>query len=607
MKKFALVLAALLAVSGLADTKTPVLDLNKPSYSSITYGTLTSANFGTIDELLPATRGTVPSGSVAGDAVYVSAPGTWALSNASSAGSDGQVDGFIYRKLTATTAFIMTAGRVPISGLTDGDRYWLSAATSGKVTDVAPSSPDAIIPVGVAVGTGTSVGTVLVIRGSFHEDAASTVYDLQDSYDAGSSVDTVTLDNNGSLEFLDDSSSRILKINETTVSVDIPTLTGTTATITTVNATTGNVSTVNSTTVNADVGAVELVETDELDLIPRSGPLTTTSTPAGAFWFTDGSPSGGFDADTLHYFDGSDWLPVGGSSGSSITGSGTDDHLVRWNGTGDIQDSDLILDDTASNVLTLRTDSNNEFHLEGSGEQGSWLINSGNTGDTIFQLLDGRSPTLGFLSYTKSSGLVLRGPLISRSLQILHGDGSNALDIRNTAGIDIYSTLVPDSTSVSLGGTASPFGSVSVETVNLSNSTSSPSGTSGRITIFNATSNLLSLRHSTGPIIPIENRVFTEANIDDGDSPYTASYGERFIYATTAGGPLTINLPAVSGVAGEEFEIKHLSGSNAITIEPDGSELIDGASNLVGGTSPPYFWRVRANSGGSAWYVQGNY
>jgi hypothetical protein len=54
---------------------------------------------------------------------------------------------------------------------------------------------------------------------------------------------------------------------------------------------------------------------EELLLTPRSQPFTTTATPAGSVFMTDSLPCCGLTSDVVHYFDGSDWLPVGSGSG----------------------------------------------------------------------------------------------------------------------------------------------------------------------------------------------------------------------------------------------------------------------------------------------------
>lgn len=65
------------------------------------------------------------------------------------------------------------------------------------------------------------------------------------------------------------------------------------------------------------------------------------------------------------------------------------------------------------------------------------------------------------------------------------------------------------------------------------------------------------------------------------DSPYTASAGDVVVIANPDTGAMTINLPAASGQTGRYLRFKNIHGSNTVTLDPDGSETIDGGSTLV--------------------------
>jgi hypothetical protein len=51
-------------------------------------------------------------------------------------------------------------------------------------------------------------------------------------------------------------------------------------------------------------------------------------------------------------------------------------------------------------------------------------------------------------------------------------------------------------------------------------------------------------------------------NIDDGDSPYTVSANEHTIICDAASGAITVNLPAVAGVAKRIYNIKKIDSSS---------------------------------------------
>lgn len=69
-------------------------------------------------------------------------------------------------------------------------------------------------------------------------------------------------------------------------------------------------------------------------------------------------------------------------------------------------------------------------------------------------------------------------------------------------------------------------------------------------------------------------------NIDSSDSPYTIAESGGFIniFADTSGGNITVNLPTMATFTGV-INIKKLGAGNTLTIEPAGSETIDGAAN----------------------------
>lgn len=65
--------------------------------------------------------------------------------------------------------------------------------------------------------------------------------------------------------------------------------------------------------------------------------------------------------------------------------------------------------------------------------------------------------------------------------------------------------------------------------------------------------------------------------IDNTDSPYSATSLNRWLAVDTSGGAVTVNLPAVTGNEGVRFTIiKKTSDANAITIDGDGAETING-------------------------------
>lgn len=73
--------------------------------------------------------------------------------------------------------------------------------------------------------------------------------------------------------------------------------------------------------------------------------------------------------------------------------------------------------------------------------------------------------------------------------------------------------------------------------------------------------------------------------IDHTDSPYTVDVETESVYADSTSGVITVNLPAISSSnSGKRVSIKDKQGTsstNNITVSPDGSNTIDGASSFV--------------------------
>jgi len=95
-------------------------------------------------------------------------------------------------------------------------------------------------------------------------------------------------------------------------------------------------------------------------------------------------------------------------------------------------------------------------------------------------------------------------------------------------------------------------------------------------------------------VIPESNRVYVEnqpvlgtwlgsgkvVNIDDTDSPYSATYDDYLILCDTTSGNITVTLPDPTNNSGKMYVIKKTQSSNSVTINAgDGSILIDDATS----------------------------
>lgn len=82
---------------------------------------------------------------------------------------------------------------------------------------------------------------------------------------------------------------------------------------------------------------------------------------------------------------------------------------------------------------------------------------------------------------------------------------------------------------------------------------------------------------------------------------YTATAHDMVILVDTSGGAVTVTLPAVAGTEGRSYVIKKITtDANAVTVDGDSGDLIDGATTYV--ITAPYE-SITILSTGSAWWV----
>ena len=110
--------------------------------------------------------------------------------------------------------------------------------------------------------------------------------------------------------------------------------------------------------------------------------------------------------------------------------------------------------------------------------------------------------------------------------------------------------------------------------------------TSGNTSVTLPTSGTLSANSAATPTVAgivtsyIPTIQSSVLSVNNTDSPVTltATDGYRLVVCDTSSGAITVNLPAIASSAGREIVIKNLGG-NAVTIDPNGAETIDGASD----------------------------
>lgn len=95
-------------------------------------------------------------------------------------------------------------------------------------------------------------------------------------------------------------------------------------------------------------------------------------------------------------------------------------------------------------------------------------------------------------------------------------------------------------------------------------------------------------------------RVHAWKSIATGDSPYTVIDSDEVITADTSGGNIEIDLPTVVARNGRRLRIYRPSASNTLTLDPDGTEQIDGGGAGTAVTlaaAAGNFWDYQVASG----------
>lgn len=92
------------------------------------------------------------------------------------------------------------------------------------------------------------------------------------------------------------------------------------------------------------------------------------------------------------------------------------------------------------------------------------------------------------------------------------------------------------------------------------------------------------LKKSDGTSFPSTSVTDTQnvKTITSADSPYTVLPSDDIVLLNTAGGNITLTLPALGTlVAGKEFTFKKIAAANTVTINPPGGVTIDGAASYT--------------------------
>ena len=90
---------------------------------------------------------------------------------------------------------------------------------------------------------------------------------------------------------------------------------------------------------------------------------------------------------------------------------------------------------------------------------------------------------------------------------------------------------------------------------------------------------------------------------DSKTTSYSITTSEVVIYVDTTNGNIKVTLPAVANLAGKFYYIKKVdSSNNAVTVDGNGSETIDGEEELVINRQYAY---ILIHCDGSEWFILG--
>ncbi len=317
-----------------------------------------------------------------------------------------------------------------------------------------------------------------------------------------------------------------------------------------------------------------------------------------ALYNNTGATSNGFGNSSLYYGQGIDNIAIGDNawasflpnSGGSKTFAfgdidvGTDRITITSHGFGATNAYINVLYTEGTSAITGLTDGNKyqikiiSANIVGffEGSRGTNITNAGSgTGHTL-------TP-----QYAYTNSIVIGADVDpTASNQVIVGNSSTTMSLlQGSVGIDTpgpdRSLDILDDTNPQLRLTHTD-GSVYAELQADSNGDLELSVSGSEITLTGAQSS-------------------TVVSIAFGDTPYTAG-AEHTILCNATGGAVTINLPAVAGVAGREYRAKKIDASgNACTLDGDSSEPIDSATTHA--LSSQWDSVTITTPGSTGWYI----
>jgi hypothetical protein len=282
---------------------------------------------------------------------------------------------------------------------------------------------------------------------------------------------------------------------------------------------------------------------------------------------------------------------------SKLGGSGTqvDNTVVRWDGTGgtSIQGSGIVIDDSnaVTGITSLTVDNlvvNGNAITSSSGD-----IDLTPTGDVKVSTL-----TSGRVLIAGASGA------LADEAQLAASRGGTGVDPSGSTGVPTISAgtwSVSAQLPIAQGGTAGATAQAGFDNL-------SPTTTKGDLTVNDGTNNIRVGVGSNNQVLIADSG--ETSGVRWGATPASAltvtSVTDAYTVATSDDVVLcnsttdfTLTLPAASGNSGVLFRIKNIN-TNIVTVDGDGSETIDGATDL---SLSDQYESVTVVCDGTEWWV----
>lgn len=105
-------------------------------------------------------------------------------------------------------------------------------------------------------------------------------------------------------------------------------------------------------------------------------------------------------------------------------------------------------------------------------------------------------------------------------------------------------------------------------------------GATTNFAIQNTAANNMTIAGTASNVVLVSNmlRETTQKTLTSGDSPYTLSANDDVLLCDTSSGSITINLPAAAVARKAVLTFVKTSASNTLTLDPNASENINGAT-----------------------------